>query len=44
MTFLVNQDGTILQKDLGKDTDALAKSMTDYDPDSSWVEVTEYSA
>src|SRR5208282_1968655 len=42
MTFVVNQDGTILQKDLGKDTEKLAKAMTEYDPDSSWVEVTEY--
>jgi hypothetical protein len=36
MTFLVNQDGTILQKDLGDDTVNLAKQITAYNPDDSW--------
>jgi hypothetical protein len=35
-TFLINQDGVIYQKDLGKDTEATAKSMTAFDPDSTW--------
>lgn len=36
MTFVVNQDGVVLQKDLGDKTDVLAKAMTEYSPDSSW--------
>jgi DUF2950 family protein len=36
MTFIVNQDGIIHQKDLGSDTDAQVKAMTTYNPDSSW--------
>lgn len=36
MTFLVNHDGVVLQKDLGKDSGSLAKAMSRYDPDSSW--------
>jgi len=36
MTFLVNQDGVVRQKDLGPDTAARATAMTRYDPDASW--------
>ena len=36
MTFIVNQDGVVLQKDLGKKSDVLAKVMKKYNPDSSW--------
>ena len=36
MTFLVGEDGVVYQKDLGKKTDRLAKSMKEYNPDSSW--------
>jgi len=36
MTFIVNQDGVVYQKDLGKKTDVLAKAMKKYNPDSSW--------
>lgn len=39
MTFIVNQDGTIYQKDLGADTSKLAASMTEYNPDSTWRRV-----
>lgn len=41
MTFIVNQDGVVLQKDLGKKTDVLAKAMKKYDPDSSWQKADE---
>ena len=41
MTFIVNQDGVVLQKDLGKKTDVLAKAMKKYDPDSSWRKADE---
>jgi hypothetical protein len=36
MTFIVNQQGKIYQKNLGPKTAALAKAMTRYEPDSSW--------
>jgi hypothetical protein len=37
MTFIVNQDGVVHQKDLGRDTDAAARAMSLYDPDASWT-------
>lgn len=36
MTFIVGPDDVVYQKDLGKDTADAAKSVTQYDPDSSW--------
>jgi len=36
MTFLVNQDGIVLEKDLGPATDATARAMTVHNPDASW--------
>jgi len=36
MTFMINQDGVLLQKDLGKNTTEAATAMSDFDPDSSW--------
>jgi hypothetical protein len=36
MTFLVNQDGVVLEKDLGKNTAKIASGITRYDPDASW--------
>jgi hypothetical protein len=36
MTFVVNQDGLVHEKDLGADTDAAARAMTAYDPDATW--------
>jgi len=39
MTFIVNQDGVVYQKDLGKDTVNLATRMAEYDPDYSWEAV-----
>jgi Protein of unknown function (DUF2950) len=37
MTFIVNQDGTVREKDLGPETDAAARAMTLYNPDPSWL-------
>jgi Protein of unknown function (DUF2950) len=37
MTFIINQDGVLLQKDLGADTTQTASAMTEFDPDSSWT-------
>ncbi len=39
MTFLINQDGVLLQKDLGKTTAEIASAMNEFDPDSSWSPV-----
>lgn len=36
MTFMVNENGTIYQKDLGEKTSELAQQMTEYNPDKSW--------
>jgi hypothetical protein len=36
MTFVVNQDGIVFQKNLGPDTEKLAPQITEYDPDASW--------
>lgn len=36
MTFIVNQDGVVYQKNLGPDTTRIARQMKEYDPDSSW--------
>ncbi len=41
MTFIVNQDGIVYQKDLGKKTEALGNAMQEYNPDSSWRKVEE---
>lgn len=41
MTFITNQDGLLLQKDLGSDTAKAASSITRYDPDFGWNPVTE---
>lgn len=35
-TFIVNQDGVVYEKDLGKKTVDLATKMKAYDPDRSW--------
>jgi Protein of unknown function (DUF2950) len=37
LTFLVNQDGTIYQKDLGPQTGELGQAMTQFNPDRSWT-------
>lgn len=36
MTYLINQDGVVYQKDLGPNTVRIAKGMTKYRPDSTW--------
>jgi hypothetical protein len=36
MTFIVDESGTIYEKDLGPDTTKLAQAMTSFDPDSTW--------
>jgi hypothetical protein len=41
MTFMINEDGVIVQKDLGPDTAKLADTISEYNPDKSWQEVDE---
>ncbi len=41
MTFMVNQDGVLLEKDLGKTTTETATAMSVFDPDSSWTVVEQ---
>jgi Protein of unknown function (DUF2950) len=36
MTFIMNQQGRVYQKDLGPKTEKLAPAMKAYDPDDSW--------
>jgi len=39
MTFQVNQSDIVYEKDLGKDTAKIVKSMTTYNPDETWKRV-----
>ena len=41
MTFVVNQDGRIYQKDLGPQTAQIAAAMVEYNPDKTWQPVEE---
>ena len=41
MTFIINKDGVVLQKDLGKTTADTAAAMSRFDPDGSWNPVAE---
>jgi hypothetical protein len=41
MTFIVNHEGVVFQKDLGPRTAELAERMTAFNPDSSWTKVTD---
>ena len=41
MTFIVNQQGKVYQKDLGADTVNLAARITEYNPDETWKLVSE---
>ena len=38
MTFVVNHDGKVFQKDLGKNTASAAAAIKEYNPDKSWTE------
>ena len=43
MTFIVNQDGVVYEKNLGKDTERIAAAMKKFDPDKTWRK-TEYKS
>jgi hypothetical protein len=39
MTMIVNHDGKVFEKNLGKNTATVASAMKEYNPDSTWTEV-----
>lgn len=39
MTFIVNQDGVVFQKDLGDDTEAAVAKIDSFDPGTGWREL-----
>lgn len=44
MTFIVNQQGRVYEKNLGPHTDEIAQAMTTYDPDPTWKMVDWHAA
>jgi hypothetical protein len=44
MTFIVNHDGTVFQKDLGPKTDDIAEAITAFNPYKSWTKVEPVQA
>ncbi len=41
MTFIINQNGVVYQKDLGENTAEQAAAITEYNPDKTWKKVTD---
>jgi Protein of unknown function (DUF2950) len=41
MTFIINQNGVVYQKDLGEKTSEAAAAITEYNPDKTWKRVTD---
>ncbi len=39
MSFIINKDGIVYQKDLGEQTGVFGREMTEYNPDSTWERV-----
>jgi len=39
MTFIINQEGILFQKDLGKTTAETVTAMTEFNPDAGWSPV-----
>jgi hypothetical protein len=39
MTFMVNQNGTVYEKNLGKRTEKIGRTMKTFDPDKTWRKV-----
>ena len=44
MTFIVNHDGVVYQKDLGPNSASLARAIKTFNPDASWTKVSEKEA
>ena len=36
-TFVISNNGTIFQKDMGEETHAIVEAMTEFDPDDTWA-------
>jgi hypothetical protein len=36
MTFMINRDGVVVQKDLGPETPNLAKEISEFNPNKTW--------
>jgi hypothetical protein len=43
MTFIVNQDGVVWQRDLGPETTQQAESIRQVDPDDHWIPIASES-
>jgi Protein of unknown function (DUF2950) len=41
MTFIIDKDGKVFQKNLGDGTSEARKTITEYNPDKSWEEVKD---
>ena len=41
MSFIVNHEGKVFQKDLGKNTASAAAALKEYNPDKTWAEVKQ---
>jgi hypothetical protein len=41
MSFMVNQDGVVRQKNLGPGTTSIAAGLSTYNPDASWDAVPD---
>jgi hypothetical protein len=41
MTFIVNQQGKVYQKNLGSNTAKIVREMRSYNPDTTWTHVKE---
>lgn len=41
MTFLVNHNGAVYQKDLGPETSPIAKAMSEFNPDETWTKLSD---
>ena len=44
MSFMISHEGEVFEKDLGPQGEQIARTMTSFDPDSSWTEVGERTA
>jgi hypothetical protein len=44
MTFMVNHDGVVYQKNLGEHTEKVSQDITAFDPDTTWEKVEQVAA
>ena len=41
MTFIINQNGIVYQKNLGQTTDEIASAMAEFNPDKTWEPIAQ---